>query len=193
MRCNGRRPLAPPSHRYIFCCFLLRHILCSFGQSLVRSNHSRTVSGLASIRVTGSLLDLALQSELKNATGRYRAAWLMIDLAPESERVVRRVRVISHLLVIQILGLDALCSSSMLGSSAVTLGERRLLSQLHTYIHALAFGNAGHTLPAINIVFFAIEPALSFGPRLSASSLAPRNRRAADQRCEKPRKHRFWR
>src|ERR1035441_3831182 len=92
MRCNGRRTLAPPSHRYIFCCFLLRHVLCSFGQSLVRSNHSRTVSGLASI----SLLDLALQSELKNATGRYRAAWLMIDLAPESERVVRRVRVISR-------------------------------------------------------------------------------------------------
>ena len=161
IRCNGRRTLAPPSHRYIFCCFLLRHILCSFGQSLVRSNHSRTVSGLASIRVTGSLLDLALQSELKNATGRYRAAWLMIDLAPESERVVRRVRVISHLLVIQILGLDALCSSSMLGSSAVTLGERRLHSPV-TYIHALAFGNAGHTLPAINVVFLAIEPALFF-------------------------------
>src|ERR1017187_1682592 len=162
MRCNGRRPLAPPSHRYIFCCFLLRHILCSFGQSLVRSNHSRTVSGLASIRVTGSLLDLALQSELKNATGRYRAAWLMIDLAPESERVVRRV--ISHLLVIQILGLDALCPSSNVRRWCRHARKTSPPFRV-TYIHALAFGNAGHTLPAINVVFLAIEPALFFWPQ----------------------------
>src|ERR1035441_4087204 len=47
------------------------------------------------------------------------------------------------------------------GGGAVTLGERRLHSPV-TYIHALAFGNAGHTLPAINVVFLAMEPALFF-------------------------------
>src|ERR1019366_7115292 len=50
-------------------------------------------------------------ANMGNATGRYRAAWLMIDLTPKSERVVRRVRVIFHLLVFQIRGLDAVCSS----------------------------------------------------------------------------------
>jgi hypothetical protein len=77
-------------------------------------------------------------AKVSNTTGRYRAAWLMIDLAPESERVVRRVRVIFRLLVFQLLVWMRFGLRAMLGAGAVTLGKRRIHSHLHTFMSWLS-------------------------------------------------------